>query len=292
MLTPVLRQQILTEIRRKSYHLAPIPTDATAEINELAGIRCVAFDVYGTLLVSTAGEIGTAVDSPQESGPFAVVANALGLSREHAPTVAETFHERIAAHHERGRKRGISHPEVDICTIWREVMAHIDVHNPIYPEFAAITYELAANPVWPMPGAGTLLSSLAEGEIRIALVSNAQFYTPLILEELLGEFRTGLTIKPRVWSYEIGEAKPSPYPFVSLVSQLSAEGISPGETLYVGNDMLNDIVAAQDQGLRAALFAGDARSVRFRTGLPQVEGRVPDAIVTDLRQLARVIESQ
>jgi putative hydrolase of the HAD superfamily len=171
-------------------------------------------------------------------------------------------------------------------------MTRCGASDAIQPELVAITYELAANPVWLMPETRSVFHWLAKHGFRIALVSNAQFYTPLILETLLGRSLTALKIDPRVWSFELGEAKPSPKPFQDLIRQLAAEGIGPGETLYVGNDMLNDIVTAQDQGIRAVLFAGDARSMRLRRGTPRVEGRAPDAVITALSQLPTVIESR
>jgi len=56
----------------------------------------------------------------------------------------------------------------------------------------------------------------------------------------------------------------------------------------VGNDRLNDIAAAARLGMRTALFAGDARSLRWRRGDPRCAGVVPDLIVTHWRQLPEV----
>ena len=48
------------------------------------------------------------------------------------------------------------------------------------------------------------------------------------------------------------------------VGALGKNGVAPGEVLYVGNDMLNDVYAAGQVGFRTALFAGDQRSLRMR----------------------------
>ncbi|MEX2443710.1 MAG: HAD family hydrolase [Alkalispirochaeta sp.] len=292
MVTPVLRQQLSREIREKSRPLEPITGDTSADLHRLPGIRCVAFDVYGTLLVSAAGEISTATGASRDAGPFALMTDVLRLPRTLTASVEETYYQTIDTHHQRARARGTQHPEVDIRAVWREVIGRFESPVPLQSELVALSYELAANPVWPMPGALTLLQSLAHRGIRVALVSNAQFYTPLILEELLGESLESLHIRPCIWSYEIGEAKPSPAPFRSLIDALASEQISPGETLYLGNDMLNDIVTAQDQGLRAVLFAGDRRSLRLRCDRPEIRTRAPDAVITDLQQLPAVIGSE
>ena len=60
--------------------------------------------------------------------------------------------------------------------------------------------------------------------------------------------------------------------------------------MYVGNDMLNDIASAAKVGLRTALFAGDARSLRWRKGDERVEGVVPDLVLTDLLQLVDCLD--
>ena len=67
---------------------------------------------------------------------------------------------------------------------------------------------------------------------------------------------------------------------------LATRKIGVSQTLYVGNDMLNDVTPAKKLGYRTALFAGDARSLRRRAGHPDTAGVVPDLIVTDLRDLS------
>lgn len=289
MVTPVLRQQMNREIREKMKPMAPIPADTPPELNRLPGVRCVAFDVYGTLLVSAAGEIGTAREASRGGGPFTEVADRLGLPRTVQSTLAAAYYRAISEYHDLARRRGVRNPEVDIREIWRDVLATVKPHTDLPPEQIALTYELAANPVWPMPGAHRLLCDLVAQGIRVALVSNAQFYTPIILEELFGTSLEEMRVHPCVWSYEIGEAKPASRPFHHLLMALHSEGIGPGETLYVGNDMLNDIVTAQDQGLRAILFAGDSRSLRHRGDMDALYSRTPDAVITAFDQLPAVI---
>ena len=63
------------------------------------------------------------------------------------------------------------------------------------------------------------------------------------------------------------------------------KGIAAAETVFVGNDMLNDVMPASRAGFRTALFAGDQRSLRLRTGDARVAEVTPDLILTDLSQL-------
>ena len=77
--------------------------------------------------------------------------------------------------------------------------------------------------------------------------------------------------------------------FNAAAEVLSAYGIGPPEVLYVGNDMLNDILPASSVGFRTALFAGDARSLRRRQGDGRVARIVPDLVLTRLSQLQECI---
>ena len=62
-------------------------------------------------------------------------------------------------------------------------------------------------------------------------------------------------------------------------------GVSPHAVLYVGNDMLNDMLPAAAAGFQTALFAGDARSLRLRETDPRCIDVSPDIVLTDLSQL-------
>ena len=74
------------------------------------------------------------------------------------------------------------------------------------------------------------------------------------------------------------------------VERLASRGIPPCEALYVGNDMLNDIMPAARLGFRTALFAGDARSLRLREGDPRSGARVePDVVLASLEQFGRCL---
>ena len=78
--------------------------------------------------------------------------------------------------------------------------------------------------------------------------------------------------------------------FSPILTGLEQElNISPRETLYVGNDMLNDIWTARECGCRTALFAGDSLSLRLREDRPECASLSPDVIITHLDQLLDVI---
>ncbi len=78
-------------------------------------------------------------------------------------------------------------------------------------------------------------------------MSNAQFYTPYLFEAFCGANLENLGFDPeiQVFSYQLREGKPS-----NRLYQKIAENQQPASTLYVGNDMRNDIWPAQTLGLQ------------------------------------------
>ncbi|MBW1867325.1 MAG: HAD family hydrolase, partial [Deltaproteobacteria bacterium] len=93
------------------------------------------------------------------------------------------------------------------------------------------------------------------------------------------------------FSCNLGCAKPSRIIFNLAVKSLKRKKIAPGTTLYVGNDMLNDIYPAARAGMKTALFAGDARSLRLRTGHRECHGLSADLVVTGLMQIPALIRA-
>ncbi|OGS37053.1 MAG: hypothetical protein A2293_01285 [Elusimicrobia bacterium RIFOXYB2_FULL_49_7] len=179
------------------------------------------------------------------------------------------------------RSQGTDFPEVDIQVIWKA----------LFPEWPnerilsfALEYELAVNPVWPMPGATDLLALCRQAGLVMGIISNAQFYTPLLLRVFFNEELVSLGFHPSVtlFSYQEAHAKPSAVLFQKASNTLQAMGIAPSDTLYLGNDMRKDVIPAAAVGFRTALFAGDQRSLR---GWPSENEQRPDLLVTDLRQL-------
>jgi len=142
-----------------------------------------------------------------------------------------------------------------------------------------------------MPGTAELLKQLAGRGLSLGIVSNAQFYTPLLFEALLGSppGELGFTESLCVWSYEIRRGKPSLDLFQIAQKRLAQLGIGPDETVFVGNDMLNDITPPRCLGWKTILFAGDMRSLRLREEDERCADTQPDAAVTDLMQIAHLL---
>jgi putative hydrolase of the HAD superfamily len=155
----------------------------------------------------------------------------------------------------------------------------------------ALRYELAVNPVFPLPGAAETIAALRESGVLLGLVSNAQFFTPLLFDAFFGDSPEGLGFDPALiaYSFETGEAKPSPALFGRAAAELSRRGVDPGDCLYVGNDMRNDIFGAAAAGWKTVLFAGDPLSLRLRRGDPPAGDLKPWRIIRELKSLTALL---
>lgn len=290
----MIPSESLEIIRRHCRPLAAQPTDTEPRLMKLPGIRAVLFDVYGTLFISASGDIGANAGAHRAKA-VAEVAEVLGLSLSTSPEQAvDMLHAEIARDHAAHRSEGIEYPEVDIVAIWQKVAPQIfsRMVDQLDCQRLALEYEVRVNPVWPMPRLEETLESLEKSDVLQGIVSNAQFFTPLLFPAFLGKSAEELGFERELsyFSYEYSQAKPGTFLYERVGQTLADREISPAEVLYVGNDMLNDMMAASQVGFRTALFAGDRRSLRWRDGDERVGDLTPDVVVTQLEQLLDCIE--
>jgi putative hydrolase of the HAD superfamily len=160
-----------------------------------------------------------------------------------------------------------AYPEVRVEEIWGRFLERRGGGDA---RELALRYELAVNPASPMPGARETIRRLRYLGLVLGIVSNAQFYTPLLFRAFFGGLPEELGFDPGLvfYSFETGEAKPSPRFYAGAAAGLASRGLRPEQCLVTGNDMLNDAAAAMNAGFRAVLFAGDGRSLRLRENLP------------------------
>jgi putative hydrolase of the HAD superfamily len=284
-------------IRRYSPPAFPLPVRESLPpaVNPAdAGIRACLFDVYGTLFVSASGDIAASggVSGREEAqnprGDEAAREILAPFGKNYTlPELVRRFTDAVTAEHARLRGE-TAWPEIDVRKIWAGILGT----GERAAEELSLRFELAVNPVYPMPGLEEALRKLGAAGIPLGIVSNAQFFTPLLFTAFLGACPDALGFLPDlcVYSFREGEAKPSPRLFRKAAAGLAALGVRPEQTLYVGNDMRNDIWAAKEAGLRAALFAGDGRSLRLRGDDPRCAGLKPDFVLKSLAGLSDIIK--
>jgi FMN phosphatase YigB (HAD superfamily)/glycosyltransferase involved in cell wall biosynthesis len=231
--------------------------------------RAVIFDIYGTLLIAPHGR----VRADHFTDPVL-----RDILRNHGfdPPVSPSsdLYDAVCRHHSAA---GVDYPEVDLRILWREVL-NLEPGTDTTSLVAEL--EEAWHPSHPMPGAEQAIGHLARSGLSLGLLSNAQSNTLASLGGVADLFATELTIL----SYQHGLAKPSPGLFQILTERLAGHGISPAETLFVGNDPLQDIVPAATAGFQTALFTGHADSIRQGECQPDFSFQCWPELISYIRQ--------
>ena len=121
-----------------------------------------------------------------------------------------------------------------------------------------------------MPYARETLSALCEKGFRLGIVSNAQFYTPLLLEAFFNTAIADLGFEPGLcsWSYSLREAKPSvkmfenPLAVLAIIATYSNIQFNRQAALTVGleADGVGGIIVEVEAVLvnKSCAFAGGA----------------------------------
>jgi len=268
-------------------------------LQSMRSVKVFLFDLYGTLFISGSGDIGTASEETRIEKNMEKALKKAGISpvKPDTPQTASNLYvDAIRQVHTAKKGQDISFPEVDIFNIWHSVLSdlrkqnHIEV-NPDHKLVSklALWFEVINNPVWPMPHAGDILSYLRDSGIKMGIISNAQFYTPLLFQAFLSHTyqELGFIDKYCFFSYHLGYAKPEKKMFKNAFSALQKDipDLNANEIAYVGNDMLKDIYPAHECGFKTILFAGDTRSLRLRENDNRCSSIVPNSIVTSLQEI-------
>jgi len=292
---------LIGRIRALSSPITPQPTDTKERLMPLSGVRAVLFDIYGTLFISGSGDISiaSAMSNGQALSEALACAGFTGRLEEAGIKGCEMLLHAIQATHEIRRKNGIMFPEVNIREEWSHVLMALQENNLLegnvsYEEAqrVSVEYEFRVNPVWPMQDVQPMLQQLWKKDLLLGIVSNAQFYTLLMFPALFRKSFMEVGFNPYLcaFSYEVREAKPSIKLFQGILDYLKREyDVAAAETLYVGNDMLNDVWTASQCGLKTALFAGDRRSLRLREDDARCTNLIPDVIITSLSQIIAIV---
>lgn len=274
--------------------------DAQTSLAQLDNIQAVVFDVYGTLFSSGVGDISLATEDNRDAAlRTTLTENGIKvLSDDPSKRFDERLHHVIHTHQKTRRNQGIEYPEVDIRRVWADLIeelerdAWIETTTECPIETLVIDYETRVNPTQAMPGLADTLEKLRPFG-PLSIISNAQFYTPLLFEAFLNTDleALGFCSKCNVWSYAELEGKPSQRLYQIAAERLGRHhGLRPENCLYVGNDRRNDIWPAQAIGFKTALFAGDRLSLRRREDHPECSRIQADLEITALSQILECIQ--
>ncbi|MEA3504511.1 MAG: HAD family hydrolase, partial [Bacteroidota bacterium] len=279
----------------------PIPTNTAVSLTNNKPIKAVVFDIYGTLLISSSGDIKEAsldkssIIKALDAGNYVIVSE---LLEEKLDDILWDYSKTIIKHQNKIRSSEIPFPEIDIKKVWAEIIDLFINRNILATtknsnlEKFIVTFEILSNPVYAMPQMLETINYLANKKIPLGIVSNAQFYSPYIFNYFLKNPLKEDDMPPFdkdicVFSYKYSRGKPDIFLYNQLLPIFKNKyNIKPNEILFIGNDMHKDIFAASEAGMRTALFAGDKRSLKpLKQNIKKI---TPDITITNLFQLTKI----
>ena len=299
--------QSMIQLLKELDILEPIPTGVAPHYHRDDAIKAVIFDIYGPLLISESGDID---ESSMTTQSLKIALDAAGVrlraddgKEEHhiLRHLLHSFTLSVKQHHKLANEKNIPFPEVNIIEIW-ETVVHcgkkqhlVRTYNPEQIKCLTFVFEVLSNKVYPMPGMARVLETMQNKGLAVGIVSNAQFYTPIIMNYFLDRKNgvdniDGIDPALQIYSYKERIAKPETKLYQRVLQPLQEQyNIEPNECLFVGNDMYKDVWPAQQLGIKTALFAGDQRSLRLRREKPELKNVKPDFTITELSQLTSVV---
>jgi FMN phosphatase YigB (HAD superfamily) len=284
-------------------HLTPLPQ-----------VRCVLWNVYGTLLAIGGGELlfehptqfvmDVALDKTiQEFKMWSSMSRKPGQPAEYMRVI----YDQVLM-----EQRGVSagsrekHPEVAADRVWEAIIKKLLQKDYRWDAgFYGALNELGRKVAYFFHaslqgtacyrGAAKALRTLAERGITQGLAADGQCFTEVQLQRGLEAQEPGANLdawvdpKLRVLSYEARARKPSERLFRQVLEVLAGRDITPDQVLHVGSRVALDLVPAKRLGMKTALFAGDRASLQATADQFKEPAGRPDVLLTKLSQIADVV---
>jgi HAD superfamily hydrolase (TIGR01662 family) len=170
--------------------------------------------------------------------------------------------------------------EVAQAELFRQAFSGIgfDLPDDVIQHIVALDHSAYSNSIAVEREVLETLERIREAGYPMGLVSNISLRPDLMRADL---DRMGLSeyLDATVFSSEVGVRKPNPLIFQEALSRLGTE---PGETVFIGDRLYDDVSGAQAAGMRAVL------THQFRQ--EDDPEYAPDAVIKDLSELPEVLE--
>jgi FMN phosphatase YigB (HAD superfamily) len=144
-------------------------------------------------------------------------------------------------------------------------------------------------------GAAAALKYVKDRGLRQGLLADGQCFTPVQLQRGLVEQDAAAGVDQlfggelRVLSYQQRGCKPSDRLFRQMLELLQPYGLAAGQVLHIGSRVEEDIAPARRFGMRTGLFAGDKGSLAASAEQLKDAASRPDVLLTELEQIKDII---
>ena len=284
-------------------------------IDILRGAEAAVFDIYGTLVDYWSSRFAdsdekqkyllTVFRKTADYFGFTETLQKIDPDKSPEETLSNFYHGLILMKHEELQSRGKNFPEVQIEQIWNVILSILGNNGYIFDtdtyqsneegaKCIAYYYNFFALDRGFFEGVVDALIALKKSGIKLGIVSNAQFYTPIDLSlfvreqsEQLVDYLELFDADLCFFSYDYSVAKPNPLLFTKLLDALKELEILPENTVFVGNDLVQDIAAAQELGMKTALFTGNEGSLFLHDKSGEV---TPDIVFSSFNELPQKLQ--
>lgn len=292
----------------------PTPESASARpgIKLLPGVKCVLWNVYGTLLNIFQGEIlfqhpkdivmDVALDKTiQEFKMWASMSRKPGQPSAYMKVIYDqVMMEQMGI----GMPGGEKFPEKLSEKVWESIVnklfqkdykfdvGHYGSLNE-YSKKIAYFFHASLQGTAAYPGGVEAVRTLSEIGIRQGLFSEGQCFTPAQVRRAILNEEPGLDPdlmidrKLRILSCEVGARKPSDRMFKKALEVTKSAGLQPEQVLFVSNRLEQDLGHGRKVGFRTALFVGDKSTLQAKPEQLKDPNLRPDLLLTRLDELPR-----
>jgi FMN phosphatase YigB (HAD superfamily) len=313
---PLTLEQYLTHLDGRAdlnWPAAPVPEPAKAKpyLPTLTGIKAILWEVYGTLLSITGGELlfehpqklvtDVALDKTiSEFKMWASMSRKPGQPAEYMKVIFDKV--RLDLQALGGRER---YPEMLSDRIWEEIIKKLMQKEYTFNaaffgslnEFSrkvAYFYHASLQGVAAQPNALQAMRFAADCRLSQGLLGDGQCFTAAQLSRALrihdpsATFDEWVPASHRFLSADVKAKKPSETLFRHALAGLATKGIQPGEILHIGTRLTRDIAPAKKHGMKAGLYVGDKASLDAKAELLKDPAHRPDVLLTDLAQVEQL----
>ena len=286
------------------------PAKATPYLAPLTGIKAVTWNVYGTLLTISDGQL--LLQHPQairmqvamektihEFNMWSSMTRRPGEPWEYfLPKYNSAVEDaRLAG----GCLKG-DFPEVNSALVWGKLLEMLSQKDYAYDENlygdwdelaekVSFFFQLCLQGIQGATSALRVVKEIAAAGLQQGLLAESQPFTlAQLLQGLEGQGRLpplSEVFAPGclVLTHELGVRKPSVSLFRHSRERFAELNVEPEQILYVSSRLADDLAVAKQFGFRTALFAGDKLSLKASAAECKDPALKPDRLLTKLDQI-------
>lgn len=289
------------------------PPKAIPKVKPLPGLRAVTWNLYGTLLHLSGGELffqhpqkfvmEVALEKTvQEFKMWSSMTRKPGKPSEY---MAHLYDKELTAL-KMAPSPGEKHPEILAEKIWENLLKKLMQKEYKYEvgffgslgEYSrkiAYFFHASLQGTDCYPGAADALEHIRSCGLVQGLIADAQCFTMTQLRRGLDRQHGTTSVDElfpgsmRAMSFGVRGRKPSERLFRPFLDVMAKQGIAPHQVLHIGSRIVQDIAPAKKLGMRTALFAGDKESLQGTPEQLKAPATKPNILLTELSQLKDVV---